>query len=96
MELEVHNLKEVYNVYYRYRNITNQQKQFIYDLIKSLIHFFDSTIDIKENYDDKNLISRKLFEFPPTLDKEFIYLSCLFSQRKRKNKFNDEFLCSNK
>ena len=85
MELEVHNLKEVYNVYYRYRNITNQQKQFIYDLIKSLIHFFDSTIDIKENYDDKNLISRKLFEFPPTLDKEFIYLSCLFTLIKKFN-----------
>ena len=85
MEIEIQNLKEKYNVYYRYRNITSQQTIFISDLIKSLLHFFDTTIDIKENYDDKDLISKKIFEFPPTLDKEFLYLSCLFTLLKRYN-----------
>ena len=85
MEIEVKNKEETYSIYYRYRNITLEQRKFINDLTKSLIHFFDSTIDIKENYDDKNLISRKLFEFPPTLDKEFIYLSCLFTLLKKFN-----------
>ena len=85
MEIEVPYLKEKYNVYYRYRNITSQQTIFISDLIKSLLHFFDTTIDIKENYDDKNLISRKIFEFPPTLDKDFLYLSCLFTLIKKYN-----------
>ena len=85
MEIEIQNLKEKYNVYYRYRNITSQQTIFISDLIKSLLHFFDTTIDIKENYDDKDLISKKIFEFPPTLDKEYLYLSCLFTLLKRYN-----------
>jgi len=85
MEYEVKNLEKNYFVYYRYRNITSQQKKFINDLIKSLLHFFDTTIDIINNYDEKDIISKKLFEFPPTLDKEFIYLSCLFTLIKQHN-----------
>ena len=85
MEIEVKNKEEIYSVYYRYRNITSQQKYFINDLIKSLIHFFDSKIDIKINYDDTNLINKKLFEFPPTLDKEFLYLSCIFTLLQKFN-----------
>ena len=85
MEIEVNNKDEIYKIYYRYRKVTLEQRKFIYDLTKSLIHFFDSSIDIVENYDDKNLISRKIFEFPPTLDKEFIYLSCIFTLLKKYN-----------
>ena len=85
MEIEVNNKEEIYKIYYRYRKITLEQRKFIYDLTRSLIHFFDSSIDIIENYDDKNLISRKIFEFPPTLDKEFIYLSCIFTLLKKYN-----------
>ena len=78
-------MEKNYFVYYRYRNITSQQKKFIYDLIKSLLQFFDTTIDIIKNYDEKDIISKKIFEFPPTLDKEFIYLSCLFTLIKQHN-----------
>ena len=85
MEIEVKNKEETYSIFYRYRKVTSEQRKFINDLVKSLIHFFDSTIDIIENYDDKNLISRKIFEFPPTLDKDFIYLSCIFSLLKKFN-----------
>ena len=85
MEIELKNKEEIYSVYYRYRKITSEQKKFIDDLIKSLIHFFDSTIDIKVNYDDSDLINKKLFEFPPTLDKEFLYLSCIFTLIKKYN-----------
>jgi hypothetical protein len=84
MEIKVNNFEDIY-VYYRYRNFTGQQMKFIEDLIKSLLHFFDSTIDIKKNYEDENIISKKLFEFPPTLDKEFLYLSCLFTLIKKYN-----------
>ena len=87
MEIQTKNLQKNYSVYYRYRKVTNQQKFFVNDLIRSLIHFFDSTIDIKINYEDKDLISNKLFEFPPSLDKDFLYLSCIFTLLKE---FNDK------
>ena len=70
MEIKVNNFEDIY-VYYRYRNFTGQQMKFIEDLIKSLLHFFDSTIDIKKNYEDENIISKKLFEF---LNKNQLYV----------------------
>ena len=85
MEIQIENLKRIYSVYYRFRKITPQQNKFVNDLISNLLNFFDSSLDIKENYADKNLISNKLFEFPPTLDKEFLYISCIFTLLKEFN-----------
>ena len=85
MEIQIENLERIYSVYYRYRKITPQQNKFVNDLICNLLNFFDSSLDIKENYADKNLISNKLFEFPPTLDKEFLYISCIFTLLKEFN-----------
>ena len=89
MEFQVDISKKYYSVYYRYRKITNMQKEFAYDLLKHLLNFFNSTTkDIKE-IDEKDLISKQIYEFPPTLDKDFLYLSCLFSLLKEYKKTNN-------
>ena len=84
-----------YLVYYRYRKMTKEQKNFVSDLLGHLQSFFNdsSDVNIKDNYDD-TLISNQLFEFPPTLDKDFLYLSCLYSLIKeyKKNNYNKKII----
>ena len=87
MEIAVNISDKEYNVYYRYRKVTKMQENFVNDLIKYLLHFFNSTSNIKET-EESELISRQLFEFPPTLDKNFLYLSCLYTLLKSYKKSN--------
>ena len=87
MEISVNISEKEFNVYYRYRKITKMQENFVNDLIKFLLHFFNSTSNIKEA-EESELISRQLFEFPPTLDKNFLYLSCLYTLLKAYKKIN--------
>ena len=89
MEFQVTISEKNYNVYYRYRKVTENQQEFANDLLKHLLNFFNSTTkDIKE-IDEKDLISKQIYEFPPTLDKDFLYLSCLFSLLKEYKKTNN-------
>jgi len=79
MEIEAKISDKNYYVYYRYRKTTKEQRNFVIDLLKHLLD--NSPLDINE----KNLISNQLFEFPPTLDKDFLYLSTLYTLIKDKN-----------
>ena len=85
MEIPVIISEKIYFVYYRYRKITNEQNNFVNDLLKYLLNSFNSNSNI--NNDD--LISNQLFEIPPTLDKDFLYLSCLFTLLKEYKKSNN-------
>lgn len=88
MEIPVKISEKNYYVYYRYRKITKMQESFVFDIFKYLLNFFNATTDIKE-IDEKDLVSQQLFEFPPTLDKDFLYLSCLYSLLKEYKKSNN-------
>ena len=79
MEIETKISDKNYYVYYRYRKTTKEQRNFVRDLLKHLLD--NSPIDINED----TFISNQLFEFPPTLDKDFLYLSTLFTLIKDKN-----------
>ena len=85
MEITVNINDKNYYIYYRYRKATSEQKEFIKDLLKYLINFFNVTTNINE----EDMISNQLFEFPPTLDKDFIYLSCLYTLLKEYKKNNN-------
>ena len=87
MEIPVNISEKEYNVYYRYRKVTKMQENFVKDLMKYLLYFFNSSSNIKET-EESELISRQLFEFPPTLDKNFLYLSCLYTLLKIYKKSN--------
>ena len=88
MEIPINILDKQYYVYYRYRKITNEQKNFINDILKYLLNFFNSKTNVNlVNNDD--LISNQLFEIPPTLDKDFLYLSCIFTLLKEYKKNNN-------
>ena len=89
MEIPVNLSEKNYYVYYRYRKITNEQKKFVSDLLLNLLDFFNSTINRKDN-EDENIISNQLYEFPPTLDKDFLYLSCLYTLIEDNNKRNND------
>ena len=79
MEIETKISDKNYYVYYRYRKATEEQRNFVRDILRYLLD--NSPIDINED----NFISNQLFEFPPTLDKDFLYLSTLYTLIKDKN-----------
>ena len=87
MEIPVNISEKDYYVYYRYRKVTKMQENFVNDLIRYLLSFFNS-VSLKES-DENDLISRQLFEFPPTLDKNFLYISCLYTLLKEYKKNNN-------
>jgi hypothetical protein len=61
MEFSVNGFPNL-KIYYKFKKLTNSQKEFINNLIQSTV---------------RNVCS--IFEFPPTLDKDFLYNSVLFS-----------------
>ena len=78
MEIPINISDKNYYIYYRYRKITIEQRNFVSELFNNLLNFFNSTINRKDN-ESENIISDQLYEFPPTLDKDFLYLSCLYT-----------------
>ena len=94
MEIPINISDKNYYVYYRYRKITIEQRNFVSELFNNLLNFFNSTINRKDN-ESENIISDQLYEFPPTLDKDFLYLSCLYTlieENKRRNNNNKKII----
>ena len=90
MEIPINISEKNYNVYYRYRKVTKEQKNFIKELIENLLNFFNSTINRKDDESEReSIISNQLYEFPPTLDKDFLYLSCLYTLIEENNRRNN-------
>ena len=54
------------NVYYNRKKMTQNQKSFLIELTKKILNKSDIST----------------FEFPPTLDKDFLYCSLLFSLKR--------------
>ena len=91
IKINVNSIKNFY-VYYQYKKITNNQKNFVDRLLNELKCFFKDIFkneDHYNDYSDENDISHILFEFPPTLDKDFLYLSTLYTLVLESKKSNN-------